>query len=38
MPEVIFDKERVMPKILKNIPELADKYTSPEKNVYVLKK
>ena len=35
MPEVIFDKENVMPKIFKNIPELEKKYKSSEKGIYI---
>ncbi len=37
MPEVIFDKENVMPQIFKNIPELAKNYANPKKGVYVKK-
>lgn len=36
MPEVIIDKEGVMPKIFRNLPELAKKYKATEKNIYEL--
>lgn len=37
MPEVIFDKENVMEKVFKNIPELSANYSKVEKGIYVKK-
>ena len=37
MPEVIIDKEKVMPVIFKNLPELGDKYKKEDSEVYFLK-
>jgi hypothetical protein len=36
MPEVIIDRENVIPAIFKNIPELGAKYNTAEKGIYVL--
>jgi hypothetical protein len=36
MPEVIIDRENVIPAIFKNMPELRAKYKTAEKGIYVL--
>lgn len=37
MPQVIIDKENVMPKVFTNLPLLKNKYISTEKGIYILK-
>jgi hypothetical protein len=37
MPQVIIDKENVMPKVFNNLPILKSKYNSTEKGIYILK-